>query len=357
MGLVAGVAGAQGTSEVDPEPFDVDPEYYFYHGRDFGSESLIHPLRLVLNGGFGILKLDNRDNSPWEVDYSNGWQVVRRNIADPFGSIQADGWSDFLQREIIPVSVNSGRAQYWPNYTQHLIGGGMSYRMMVEWFRWHEWSHPKLWGGTMIMGYHVLNEIVEASDAKKWTTDPVADLLIFDPLSIWLFSSDRVAGFFSHKLNMADWSYQPAYNPSSETLENQGQNFAIKLGLPGRTNWRLFYHWGTQAEIGLARRVSRRDDLSVGAGLVAKNLIPDEGNFRTVDLATSAGIWWDREGSLMGSLEWAGSKDYILRLNLYPGLVKWGGVKPGFFGVWHRDDDVTLGVGFKFLPFGIAGQL
>ena len=32
-------------------------------GRTYGSESLIHPLRMVVNGSYGILQLDNRSNS------------------------------------------------------------------------------------------------------------------------------------------------------------------------------------------------------------------------------------------------------------------------------------------------------
>jgi hypothetical protein len=33
---------------------------------------------------------------------------------------------------ILPVSVNRKSSQYWPNYLNHLIGGGMSYRRMRE---------------------------------------------------------------------------------------------------------------------------------------------------------------------------------------------------------------------------------
>lgn len=347
-----------GVGVLPPSAIAEEP-YYFYRDQDFGSESLIHPLRLILNGGYGILQLDNRSNSPWDVDYRNGWKVTWRNITDPTGAIQADGWGDFFQREVIPVSINSGQAQYWPNYMQHLIGGGMSWRLMAEWYRRHGYSHDRLWATTTITAYHLLNETVENEDVEKWTTDPVADLLIFDPLSILLFSSDRVSRFFGETLNMRDWSYQPAYNPRSETLENMGQNFAIQWPLPGSETWSLFYHWGTHAEIGLSRHLSDGWTLSAGAGLIAKNLIPDEGSFRTVDLATSAGVFLDREGSLMGSLEFAGSKDYKSRLNLYPGLLPWDLVDPGLFVVYHQDDDVTVGITLgrlRHLPLGIAGQ-
>ncbi len=336
----------------------VEP-YYFYRGQDFGSESLVHPLRLILNGGYGILQLDNRSNDPSDVDYRNGWKVTWRNILDPFGAIQADGWNDFLRREVIPVSTKPGGSQYWPNYTQHLIGGGMSWRLMSEWYRSQGHRHDRLWATATITAYHLLNETVENEDVEKWTTDPVADLLLFDPLSIVLFRSDRVSRFFGETLHMRDWSYQPAYNPRSQTLENMGQNFSIQWRLPRTEHWSLFYHWGTHAELGLSRHLDDGWTLSAGAGLVAKNLIPDGGTFRTVDLATSAGMFLDRRGSLLASLEFASSKDYKTRLNLYPGLVGDRLLQPGLFLVYHRDNDVTVGLTLgrlRQLPLGIAGQ-
>ena len=56
-------------------------------------------------------------------------------MRDPFGSIGNEGWWSFVRSEILPFSTNTDNAQYWPNYTNHLIGGGMSYRMMREWYR------------------------------------------------------------------------------------------------------------------------------------------------------------------------------------------------------------------------------
>src|SRR6056297_1860594 len=54
-------------------------DYLFYEGRTYGSESLIHPLRMILHGGYGILQLDNQDASPWDIDYENGVEVVGRS--------------------------------------------------------------------------------------------------------------------------------------------------------------------------------------------------------------------------------------------------------------------------------------
>ncbi len=109
-------------------------ENFFFHPSREGSNRLITPLRLILNGGFGIMQLDNVDNHVFDVPYREGFRNVWRNITDPIPAIESIGWRAFLFQEILPFNVEKKRAQYWPNSMNHLIGGGMSFRMMTEWF-------------------------------------------------------------------------------------------------------------------------------------------------------------------------------------------------------------------------------
>ncbi len=328
--------------------------YYFYHGRDYGSEALVNPLQLVVNGGFGIMQLGNRHNRPFDVDYANGWRNVWRNLKDPVAAIEQEGWRDFFQREIIPISFNSGKAHYWPNYTQHLIGGGMSFRQTMEWYRWNGYDNPKRWAAVTLMSYHLLNEVVENDKRTTWTTDPVADLYIFDPASILLFSSDRVAGFFSDVLNMADWSYQPVFDPVHETLINNGQNFAMKWKLPWSDHWSLFYHYGTHGEFGASYTWDSGDCLSFGAGLSADTLVEITQFHDGVDLGVATGVFYDRHGSLLASLLMAKTKDNSMRLNVYPGLVDVFGMKTGLYVGTNRDRDLQVGVNLLRLPLGLG---
>ena len=340
----------------DRELVDGDPEpYYFYHGYDYGTDALIHPLRMMINGGFGITQLSNRNNRIFDIQYKRGWDNVWRNILDPVETIEIEGWWDFFQREVIPVSINSGKAHYWPNYTQHLIGGGMSSRMMEEWYRYHGYSHPKAWGVTTIMVYHFLNEVVESSYFReKRSTDSIADLYIFDPASILLFSSDRVCRFFSETLHMADWSYQPMIDPEHGTLVNNGQNFAFKWHLPNSKRWSLFYHYGTHAEGGVSYKLDNGDYLSVAAGLKADNIIKVNEYHEGIELAASGGIFYDRNHSLLASLLLAKSKDYKIRLNLYPGVVGIGRLKPSFFVGVNRDDSLMYGLSLVNIPLPVG---
>ncbi len=332
--------------------------YFFYKGYDYGTQSLIHPLRLIINGGYGIMQVSNRHNEPGRIMYGRGARNVTKNLLNPHWSISINGAWDFLSREVIPISINSGQAQYWPNYMNHLIGGGMSYRMMQEYYRYHEVDHPTAWAGATIFAYHFLNEIVENDGYEGPSTDPVADFWIFNPAGIILFSNENIARFFSRTLNMADWSYQPVWLPGSEELVNNGQNYAVKYHLNDKGSRSIFYHWGTHAELGLSFTRPDGQCVSVGLGMVAKNLFKIDQISKTVDVAVSGGVFYDRNNSLMASLLFARTKDYRYRLNLYPGLVKVGPLRPGFFVSLNEDNRMLLGLTFgtlQHLPIGIGG--
>jgi len=332
--------------------------YFFYRGLEYGSQALIHPLRLIVNGGYGIMQVENRDNRPSRIMYARGAKNVTENILRPGWSIGINGLWDFLSREVIPISINSGNAQYWPNYMNHLLGGGMSYRMMTEYFRYHDSRHPKFMAGLTIFAYHFLNEVVENNDYIGPTTDPVADFWIFNPAGIILFSNDKIARFFSETLHMSDWSYQPVFLPWREELQNIGQNFAVKYHLNERGSTSIFYHWGTHAELGMSFTRPDGRCLSFGLGLVAKNLVKIDQISKTVDLAASAGIFYDRNHSLLVSLLMARTKDYRYRLNLYPGFVDTGPFKPGIFVALGRENRIMAGITFgtlKHVPVGLGG--
>ena len=97
--------------------------YLFYRGRDYGSEALINPLSLTVNGGFGILQYGNLGRNINDIRFGTGFRNVFSNLSHPGGSIREYGWGDFVSNEIFPSSLNRKNAQYWPNYQNHLIGG------------------------------------------------------------------------------------------------------------------------------------------------------------------------------------------------------------------------------------------
>jgi hypothetical protein len=341
-------------------PWDQSSEggYYFYRGLRYGSEALVNPLRLILSGGYGILQIESRDNRLNTINYRTGFDNVWLNLRDPFLAIREEGFSDFILTQVLPFSVSSKKAYYWPNYTLHLIGGGMSYRMMEEWFRYHDYPHPKVGALATLFIYHLLNEVVENSDFEGYNTDPIADMYIFNPLGIWLFSSERVSQFFSSTLNMADWSYQVSYDPWRNAVENIGQNFAMKYWFGESRRYGLFYHFGNHGELGASFARGNGDCISIGAGLLASKLInlSERTDLRslTAEMVPSAGVFYDRNNSLLASLMYARRQDYMLRLNIYPGLFRIRDFSPGLFLSMDQDYDLSAGITVSFLPIGLA---
>ncbi len=327
-----------------------DQPFYFYHALPYGSERLVGPTRMIINGGFGILQMENRSNQFDEIDWENGWTNLWKNLLDPISSIEAKGWWKFTKSELIPFSANGDGAQYWPNYTNHLIGGGMGYRNMREWYRHHGFEHEKRWALATLTVYHFLNEVVEMSDKHGWRVDPVADMYLFNVAGVLMFESDRVARFFGETLSMRDWSFQPIYDPRNGTLEGMGQNYMVRLRLGQTTPWHLFYHWGNSGELGLSREFAGGHHLSMGGGFVAKNLEDVDGISETVNLASTFGVFWDRNGSLLASVLYAKEKDYRYRFNLYPGVIKLGSFRPGITFISARNKDFIAGITLGNLP-------
>lgn len=334
--------------------------FYFYHGYDFGSEATYHPLATILNGGYGILQMGNSDKNPFKIDYRNGWQNVRRNVAHPFREIKSFGWKTFLTTEIFPATLTPRGAQYLPNYQNHLIGGGMTYRMLEEWYHFHGYSHAAIWTTGSWLVYHVLNEVVENNNYRGTNVDPIADLLVFNPLGVLLFSNESVTRFFAGTLQLRDWSYVPALNPLTGTLENNGQNFSIKWRLANQSAWSLFYNFGLNGILGLSYQRSDGSSISAGGGMLARNLHevdPDDGvRSLTATLVWNVGIFYDREGSLLASLLVSGSRAYKARMNLYPGLVHWRGISPALFVALADHNEFIFGVSLRRMPLGIAFQ-
>jgi hypothetical protein len=234
----------------------------------------------------------------------------------------------------------------------------MSYRMMQEWFRAHEFPHPSLHALLTLSVYHVLNEVVENSGFVGYNTDPIADMYIFNPAGILMFSSERVSRFFSHTMNLADWSFQVSYDPWINSIENNGQNFVMKYYFGSRKRYGLLYHFGNRGEIGLSIKRENGDCFSFSAGLIANKLVDlsEDTNLRslTAEMVPSAGIFYDRNNSLLASLLYSKKQDFVLRLNLYPGLFDIKGFSPGIFLAVDQDDKVRAGITLSYIPIGLT---
>jgi hypothetical protein len=327
---------------------------YFYKGRDFGSESQYSPLSLLLNGSYDIIQIDKNRNI-WSMPYRIGFQNVMKNLGDPFTSIRDYGLRSFVRDEIFPFSFQRNNAQWFPNYTLHLIGGGMTYRAMTEWYEQEGISNPVLLSLTTMAVYHLGNEIVENQGYEGRTVDPIADIYVFDIGGILLFSSEGVCKFFSSTLNLADWSLQPSIWLRNGQLHNNGQYFSMKWKLPFWDRWYVHYFFGLNGVTGLSYRFSDGDAFSVGYGLSAGTLtvIDDLTNKKTISFVETIACFFDRDNSLLGSMVLTRKTNYSLSINIYPGLVDIWKIKVGAWFVLNRQGGSLIGVTTRYAP-GIA---
>ena len=335
-----------------------EKKYYFFHPFSYGSESTFNPVSLIANGGFDELQSYWRSSSLSDISWENGSKNVWYNIIAPLPQINKYGWNDFVFHEIIPRSFNMNDAQYFPNYTLHLIGGGMQYRKIEEWFDYNKYPLPEVWAIITTMGYHYINEILENGDWRGPNTDPIADLLIFDPLGIVLFSFDDVCRFFSSEVNLNDWNNQPAFSFGPLGLQNTGQNFVIKYPLTASGKTSLLYHFGAFGELGLSFKTNQEDAISFGVGMTSNNVktsLNSNGEPRfTITTGPRAGIYWDRNNSLMVSLVASDNFHSLVLMNIYPGVFSSKSFSPGFFLLAGNGGTFTIGITASFLPIGLS---
>jgi hypothetical protein len=335
----------------------VAQERFFYKEKDFGSEALYNPLSLLLNGSYDIIQLDGHERTIHNFPYSVAATNVMQNLRSPFGPISRYGWGNFLQDQVFPIHLTKKDAQWWPNYQLHLIGGGMTYTKMGEWYAAHEFPSPKLFSAATMAAYHLLNEFVENAAYTGDNIDPIADIYIFDAGGMLLFSFDNVNRFFSNDLNLADWSRQPTFMLNNGSLQNNGQYFSIKWKFPFSDRWHFFYYFGMNGLTGLSYKMPDQSALSFGFGLRAKNLVMLDTSLHkeTINTVWNAGVFYDRENSLIASVFISGLTDDWMNINIYPGLFKIGPVSPGIWLIARKDGNILGGFSTIWTP-GIGFQ-
>jgi len=336
-----------------------DSTYYFYRALPYGSQANYDPLNVIINGGYGVLQIPNyTDRRTFEYNYLSWWNDLWVNIGNPVNTVDKFGWKRFLTTEIFPTSVNIEKQQFFPNYFLHTLGAGMHYRATTEWYRYHRFPAPKIGSVLTMAAYHLLSEVVENRDNKEVTVDAIADLYVFDPLGIILFSNDDICRFFSQKLELAEWSNQPAYNFNTRNLENMGQFYVMKYPLTHDRRWKAFAHFGLNAVAGLSRKIDGERSLSLGLGFTVRELAPAqeelEGRARTARLAIRAGAFYDLNNSLMCSILLSGIPENRFRMNVYPGLLKYKNITTGLFVSQESKRGWVAGIKIQYLPLGAA---
>ena len=333
--------------------------YYFYQPRPYGSEALFNPISLLANGGFDTYQIINDrqptlDASYWNSASTNVW----RSISSPFDVIRKFGTTRFLRKEVFPMSLQIDDAQYVPNFVLHTIGGGMVYRKVSEWYDYHGFPAPYLFGAVTSVGFEFINEAVENGPNYYPNEDCIPDILLFQPLGILLFSFDGFSDFFSSQLSLNEWSQPVVATFHPFAIRNAGQNFVMKYPINESRSTSLFFHFGDFAILGVSVKTNQEDAISVGAGLAStgRRSLPVVNGVvsNTVTVGGMAGVYYDRNNSLLASAVYSDVENNRFRLNIYPGVFTIPDFSPGLFFTVGNHGTFVAGVTARFLPIGLG---
>ncbi len=337
--------------------------YFFYRPEiDYGSEAVSNPLTLLLNGSYDVLRngghrYNGKTASVFQLDYRQGFRNVWDNITSPAYHINHYGWNRFLTQEVFPTSLDANKAQWLPNYGHHILGSGMLWVRTAEWFDYHGYPHPFWFSFVVTTAYQFMNEVLENNHSNKTNVDPIADILIFNPLGFLVFSSHAVRKFFSETVRMYDWSLQPVFNPFNAHLRNAGLQFAFKYQPHSFKRTALFLYYGIYGIGGISYRVKKDYHLSFGLGTVVNRLqehIIHGSRLITPHTDGALGIFWDRNHSVLLSAILTGPRMYNARINVYPGLISIGKFSPGLFLAFGQWDHFVMGFTLARFPVGLA---
>jgi hypothetical protein len=342
-------SGSVATAVVAPKP------RYFYHGRDYGSEALYGPLWVFMNRGYDVLQDHVAGRNIFDFDYRTNTGNVLHNVLHPIPAISNDGWKTFFTEEIFPLSYTQSTARWTPNYSLHLIGGGMTYTSLREWFEDYHAPLPRVFAAMTLMSAALVNESLENKGIVGFNTDCIADIWFFDIGGIILFSFDWPNRFFSRQIVIADWSQQPSFTLPNGELHNVGNYFAAKWALPFYRRLSLFAWFGEATTGGLSFALDDQYSISAAAGGAAIHLVNQSTNTvqNVVDFVPTGALFLDRNNSLLASLQVTNVDDYFIHLNLYPHAVTDRGPPIGVWAVVDKRARVAAGFAIG-RPFGIG---
>jgi len=340
-------------------------DYYFYNPNiSIGSEQFFHPINTVLNGSYDILRNGSlKSNNIMDIQYVKSFDNIWFNITHARENVKKYGVDEFVELEIFNLSFDPSKGHFLPNIANHVLGNGMLYVKMEEWFDYHNYPYPRLISLGTTTFYQVMNEVVEHPSGKRYVNvDSISDLLIFNPLGILLFSFENVKHFFSNTVPIQDWSLQPMYNPKSKSLENTGQNYIMHFPFICGDKFQPFVYWGIHGLAGISYNKENGSTLSFGAGRVVNRIKSEIREtdylentlFFSPDMDGALSVFLSKNNSLLISAMITGPRFYNAQINIYPGVINIGRFSPGFYCAVGEADGLVLGLSIDNIPLGLG---
>lgn len=324
-------------------------------GLGYGSDAYNGPLTVIWNKGYDIFQLRNNPRKIFDFSYrSTFYYGIRGAFKYPEDAIERfGGWNRFIRIELLPLSLEYRELNWFANYTEHLIGGGLTMRLLDEWYRAHGVPLPRVMAMLNTYAASVMNEVSEQYDIRGHGASGVADLLFFDVAAILLFHWDQPTRFLVNTLQVADWSNQAALTLPNQQLQNNGQYWTLKIPI-GLERTRFFLRGGLGAQFGLSRRLDEEHHFSFGIGgdTEVRDVDPATGH-ETVEFAPSAGIYYDRNNSLLWSVTMSPAEN-LIAVNVFPGWVRGLPRQLGLWSVLTRHKEFRVGFVHGGLGLGLG---
>ena len=308
-----------------------------YTPKEIGHDANFNPISYYVNTAFDTIQ------NPFyftQENFIKNHQIVYDRLRRPGQSLKdGGGFRTFLRNEVFGIRA-------LPNYTLHLIGSGYDFRKISEWFSFNGYPKPYLIGFVLSYLGQLGNETIESTNTNDITGhDHLADIFIFDLLGKFLFMNDDITDYFTNKLNMLSWPYQPFFNPETNRIENAGANFILRPSVKNKLDASPFIHLGMQILFGLSLPY-KGYQISAGTGPAFTDPLRNKSRLST-------GFYLDQNNDLLASFIVNGTDDLKFRLNIYPGVIKWKKWTTGLSVAQLRSNEYWLAINFK-LPLGIG---
>lgn len=330
----------------------------FYANRPFGSEAEFNPFSILINEGYDQLRTST-ERPLFSQPYGIGAETVLRSLVHADRVLRNFGYRNWLRDEVFPLSLKSGGGgQWYPNYQLHLWGSGMTYARLIEWFEQHgAEQHPRLAAGATAMAFHFLNEVIENGGSRVDNEDALTDLLVFDTGSIILWNQDWITRVFSGSVEMTDWPGQASFGLPGKTIENAYSMVMLRVPLPRTADWKLLTTAGNAFLLGVSRRASGDYWISASGGFDPSDnpIIDPATGKKSVTLEANAGVFLDRDGSLLVSFITKGGSNNGPTLNVYPGVLRVGSASPGLWAQQIRGGGFRFGIVSRW-GVGLSGR-
>lgn len=344
LGFGVSPAAAQRDTTDRPTHADsVKPKVRLYRGLGYGSDAYVSPATVLLNKGFDVFQLRSSTRDAWNFPYRQSFDHAVVRAFTHIGPTMKTfgGWWRLTRVELLPLGLEFEEMNWLANYTEHLIGGGLTMRMLDDWYRAHRVPFPRAMAMATTYAASALNEMTEQPNSGP-TGGGIADLVIFDVAAVLLFHWDQPTRFLVEEWHAADWSNQASFTFPNKQLQNNGQYMTLKIpvGL-GRT--RLFVRGGLGAQLGATRALNDEYSVSIGVGGDTEVRHVDATGHETIEFVPSAGVYYDRNNSLLWSLALSHMEN-LLTANVYPGVVPKVPRDVGLWAVYTRHNELRIGI-------------